>query len=99
MEWSDAATIGYNAGGEYNASHPLSGTLLANAVDCLHSNINVAVNNIIFDLVPGELNAGTTPPPPSSLGMLEICTVEMRFDTKCTPFAMTYRFMCRSWIL
>ena len=70
MEWSDQSTIGYNAGGEYNASHPLSGTLLANAVDCLHSNINVIVNNIIYDLVPGELNVGTTPPPLSSLGML-----------------------------
>ena len=69
MEWSDQATIGYNAGGEYNASHPLSGTLLANAVDCLHININETVNNIIYDLVPGELNVGTTPPPPSSLGI------------------------------
>ena len=70
LEWSGEATIGYNAGGEYNASHPLSGTLLANAVDCLHNDINVAVNNVIFNLVPGALNAGPPPPPPSSLGIL-----------------------------
>ena len=69
LEWSDEAVIGYNAGGEYNATHPLSGTLLANAVDCLHSNINVTLNNIIYDLVRGELNEGSTPPPPSSLGI------------------------------
>ena len=68
MEWSDEATIGYNAGGEYTASHPLSGTLLANAVDCLHSNINVTVNNVIFKLVPGVLITGP-PPPPLSLGI------------------------------
>ena len=69
LEWSDEAVIGYNAGGEYNATHPLSGTLLANAVDCLHSNINVTLNNIIYNLVRGELNEGSTPPPPSSLGI------------------------------
>ena len=69
LEWSDEATIGYNAGGDYNASHPLSGTLFANSIDCLHSNINVTVNNIIFDLVPGALVIGTTAPPPSTLGI------------------------------
>ena len=52
LEWSDEATIGYNAGGEYD-SHPLSGTLLANAVDCLHSDINVTVNNVILKLSSG----------------------------------------------
>ena len=70
MEWSDEATIGYNAGGEYNASHPLSGTLLANAVDCLHSNINVTVNNIILNLVPGVSTIGTAEPPVLTFGML-----------------------------
>ena len=69
IEWSDESIIGYNAGGEYNETHPLSGTLLANAVDCLHINTNVTVNNIIYDLVRGELNEGPTPTPPSSLGM------------------------------
>lgn len=69
MEWSDEATIGYNAGGEYYSLHPLSGTLLANAVDCLHSNIGIRTNNIIYDLVPGQLNEGSTPPPPTSLGI------------------------------
>lgn len=68
LEWSDESTIGYNAGGEYNSSHPLSGTLLANAVDCLHINVDITVNNIIYDLVPGEVNEGTTPPPSTSLG-------------------------------
>ena len=95
MEWSDEATIGYNAGGEYNASHPLSGTLFANAIDCLHINVNETVNNIIYDLVPGELNAGTTPPPPSSLGM---CLFEKRFDPECKQFG-TCRFLCCCWIL
>ena len=81
MEWSDEATIGYNAGGEYNASHPLSGTLLANAIDCLHINMNETLNNIIYDLVPGEVNVGTTPPPPSSLGT--VCKLNY-FNTDLT---------------
>ena len=50
MEWSDGATIGYNAGVEYHETHPLSGTITANAVDCLHSDINITVNNIIHNL-------------------------------------------------
>ena len=80
------ATIGFNAGGEYNASHPLSGTLLANAVDCLHININETVNNIIYDLVRGELNVGTTPPPPSSLGRCASILYSAGWDVnmKCT---------------
>ena len=50
MEWCGEATIGYNAGVEYHETHPLSGTLMANAVDCLHSDINVTVNNVIFNI-------------------------------------------------
>ena len=69
IEWSDEAVIGYNAGGEYNTTHPLSGTLQANAIDCVHINANSTVNNVVYDLVPGELNDGPTPTPPSSLGM------------------------------
>jgi hypothetical protein len=60
LEWSDEATIGYNAGGEYHETHPLSGTLSANAVDCLHSDISITVNNIIFNIAFGGHN--TTPP-------------------------------------
>ena len=71
MEWSDEAVIGYNAGGEYNTSymiHPLSGTLQANAIDCVHVRANSSINNVAYDLVIGELNDGPTPVPPSSLG-------------------------------
>ena len=50
MEWSDEAIIGYNTGGEFHASHPLSGNLFANAIDCVHSNINITVNNVIYNI-------------------------------------------------
>ena len=71
LEWSDESTVGYNAAGDYTDTHPLSGTLYANALDCLHTNIDVSINNIVYDLVPGQLNTGITPEPPTSLGTIK----------------------------
>lgn len=72
MEWSDEATIGFNAGNVHYAVHRLSGTLQASAIDCVHQLNGSNINNVIFDLVPRELVQGTPPPPPSSLGMSQI---------------------------
>ena len=68
-EWSDEATIGFNAGLSSNNLHFLSGTLQASAIDCVHQQNGSNINNVIFDLVPGELMQGTPPQPPASLGM------------------------------
>ena len=72
MEWSDEATIGFNAGGDLFENHPLSGSLEANAIDCVHVTQGSVLNNVIYDLVPGELMTGTTPPPLSSVGTCDI---------------------------
>lgn len=55
IEWSDAATIGFDAGGEFYANHPLSGQFVSNAIDCVHQPDSVW-NNVIYDLVPWQLN-------------------------------------------
>ena len=51
MQWSGEAIIGFNAAEEYYETHPHSGTLQANAVDCVHAEQGGRVNNVIFDLV------------------------------------------------
>ena len=70
MQWSDEATIGYNAAGEYYMNHPLSGLLEANLIGCVHVPES-PWNNVIYDLVPGELILnGTTETPPSTIGIV-----------------------------
>ena len=73
LEWSDEAIIGFNAAGDYTESHPLSGTIVVNAADCVHSNIDIRLNNVIYDLVPGELIESTPPPPRTSIGSFAVC--------------------------
>ena len=71
MQWSDDGTIGWNAGGELYENHPLSGLPEADDIDCVHQNqVNGSVwNNVVFDLVPGELLVGEpTPAPLDTLG-------------------------------
>ena len=71
MGWSDEATIGWNAGGELYANHPLSGLPAANKIACVHQTQGSDLNNVIYDLVPGELLTGQiTPPPLNSTGKL-----------------------------
>jgi len=55
MEWSDEATIGFNAARDFYINHPLSGQYASNAIDCVHMPDSVW-NNVIYDLVPGQLN-------------------------------------------
>ena len=71
MEWSDESTIGFNALGEFFENHPLTGSPFSDAIDCVHSPESVW-NNVIYDLVPGELIEGPTPEPPNSFGKLFI---------------------------
>ena len=53
IEWSDEATIGFDAGGEFYINHPLSGQFVSNAIDCVHQPDSVW-NNVIYDLVPRQ---------------------------------------------
>ena len=71
MGWSDEATIGWNAGGELYANHPLSGLTAANEIACVHQTQGSDLNNVVYDLVPGDLFPGqVTPPPLNSTGKL-----------------------------
>ena len=67
IEWSDEATIGFDAGGEFYTNHPLSGQFVSNAIDCVHQPDSVW-NNVIYDLVPESIMNGTTPEPPTTVG-------------------------------
>ena len=67
MQWSGEGVIGFNAAGDYYDNHPLSGTAQSNAVACVH-HPGSEINNVIYELVPGDLIEGTTPPPPTSFG-------------------------------
>lgn len=62
IEWSDEATIGFNAAGSLHSLHPLSGLIQANAIDCVHSGIDQPINNVVYDLAPTTPNA-TVPLP------------------------------------
>lgn len=77
MEWSDESTIGFNVGTIHSELHPLSGTLQASAIDCVHQRNGSNINNVVFDLVTGELMEGTPPPPPPSLGMYNVKTYSL----------------------
>ncbi len=61
MQWSGEATIGINAGESWYKSHPLSGSLHSNAIDCVHASINQSINNLVYDLAPV---VPTAPVPP-----------------------------------
>ena len=67
MGWSGEGVIGFNAAGTHYDNHPLSGTLQSNLVACVHFPDSLW-NNVIYDLVPGSLIDGTTPPPFNSIG-------------------------------
>ena len=69
LQWSNEATIGFNAGGEFYDNHPLSGEPHANSIACVHIGDNTTWNNVIYDLVPdGIVPNGTTPVLPVSIG-------------------------------
>lgn len=72
VSWSDEATIGYNAAGDFFMNHPLSGRLHANAIGCVHVTAEdaVPINNVVYDLVPGMVNMSTPNPIRSTLGTL-----------------------------
>lgn len=55
LRWAgERSTIGFNAGGEYYANHPLSGQPFSNAIACLN---NVSIwNNIVYDLTSESQN-------------------------------------------
>ena len=60
MQWSDGSVIGFNAGGSYYANHPLSDSIEACDIDCVHSP-GSEWNNVVYDLTPNtEIIAPTT---------------------------------------
>ncbi len=64
MQWSDGSVIGFNAGGSYYANHPLSGSIAARDIDCVHHPLS-EWNNVVYDLNPNETS---TYGPPVSRG-------------------------------
>ena len=58
VQWSDGSVIGFNAGGSYYANHPLSDSIEARDIDCVHSP-GSEWNNVVYDLNPnGTTNYG-----------------------------------------
>ncbi len=69
LDWSNEATIGYNAASDYFENHPLSGTVQADSLDCVNVPVDGSVwNNVVYDLVPGTVIGGPTPQPSASFG-------------------------------
>lgn len=68
LTWSDEATIGYNAAGDFFMNHPLSGEQHANIIGCVHTDEEIFFNNVVYDLVTSNLTDDLPPPPPSTLG-------------------------------
>ena len=76
MQWSDEATVGYNAGANFYANHPLSGLHKVQIIGCVHTDPEdetvVTINNVIYNLVPDTAEVvESTPPPGSTLGKFE----------------------------
>ena len=63
IEWSDGSVIGFNAGGSYYANHPLSDSIAASDIDCVHRP-GSEWNNVVYDLNPNG-TVVLTPPPTS----------------------------------
>ena len=62
VQWSDGSVIGFNAGGSYYKNHPLSDSLAARDIDCVHSP-GSEWNNVVYDVNP---NGTVTIVPPAS---------------------------------
>ena len=63
VQWSDGSVIGFNAGGSYYANHPLSDSIEARDIDCVHSPES-EWNNVVYDVNPN----GTITSPPAPTG-------------------------------
>ena len=78
MEWGDESTIGFNAGGEYYANHPITGHFQSHFIACLQSmSTGSLITNQIYDLVPNpeSLLPGVIPPIHNTIGVHNIvCT-------------------------
>ena len=88
MEWSDEATIGFNAAGDFYSNHPLSGRLHANGIGCVHTDPDgetvVLINNVIYDLVPSTVNMSTPPPNTQTLGTVAHPQLKSKYDLGTT---------------
>ena len=74
VEWSRGATIGYNAGGDFFANHPLSTGFTDNAADVDCSNLPLTnYTNVIYRLSVD--NPVTEPPPPTVEPRMSVCLI------------------------
>ena len=62
VQWSDGSVIGFNAGGRYYANHPLSDSIAASDIDCVHHSLGSEWNNVVYDLNPNGTVASTPVP-------------------------------------
>ena len=60
IQWSDGSVIGFNAGGSYYTNHPLSDSISASDIDCVHSPES-EWNNVIYDVNPNGTTLYTPP--------------------------------------
>ena len=65
VQWSDGSVIGFNAGGSYYANHPLSDSIAARDIDCVHRP-GSEWNNVVYDLNPNVTVTPTTDAPTDS---------------------------------
>ena len=65
IQWSDGSVIGFNAGGQYYTNHPLSDSVFARDIDCVHSPES-EWNNVVYDVTPSETVDVTTVPAATS---------------------------------
>ena len=66
VQWSYGSVIGFNAVGSYYANHPLSDSISARDIDCVHSPES-EWNNVVYDVNP---DGTTNPGPPQLTGQL-----------------------------
>ena len=66
LDWSNAATIGFNTPADYRFNHPVSGTDFVDEIACLH--VESDLNNLIYDLEISPVILPITPPPTIFLG-------------------------------
>ena len=79
IQWSDGSVVGFNAGGSYYANHPLSDSLFARDIDCVHSP-GSEWNNVIYDVNPNGTSIYT---PPRLSGKHFIASSIIHMHTHC----------------
>ena len=72
IQWSEGSVIGFNAGGSYYVNHPLSDSIEARDIDCVH-HPESEWNNVVYDVNPN----GTIPIIPQTVTGYAVCVCAM----------------------